>query len=253
MLEPPVRARLLAWGPFVLSAAVTALALRLSTREPVLAVALVLLLALSLLPGWLARRRMRGVLQSGDVRQVLAVWAPTFTRMPYPETMGPLVTAAAFASCGWVEQARIALERAERGPVWEAALEHRLFIETLLDAFEGDRDGALEKAARLAAMPMPAVGPFVRARIAGLREALAAFARAFAHRSDHGDFDRLERAARASPLVCWAMRYAAAVVAVDQGNPARARTLLAEAPAWPEASAFHDFHLELAPRVGLAG
>jgi hypothetical protein len=54
-----------------------------------------------------------------------------------------------------------------------------------------------------------------------------------------------------SPLVFWAMRYAAAVVAIDQGDVARVRSLLAGAPVWPEESTFRAFHDEIADRAGL--
>jgi hypothetical protein len=44
------------------------------------------------------------------------------------------------------------------------------------------------------------------------------------------------------------MRYAAAVVAIDHGRARDVRALLAEAPAWPEESAFRAFHDELLAR-----
>ena len=198
-----------------------------------------------LVPSYLARRHVRQVLRSGDVRSVLSAWSGNIAKLPHPETMGPLVTAAAFASCGWVEQARTALDRSARGPAWDAALEHRLFVETLLDAFEGDREGALTKASRLSSLPMPPAGRFMQGRVRVLRDALAAFARAFAHTSAPTDIDLLERASKKSPLIHWAMRYAAAVVAIDHGNRELARKLLETAPAWPEGSAFRLFHQEL--------
>jgi hypothetical protein len=46
------------------------------------------------------------------------------------------------------------------------------------------------------------------------------------------------------------MRYAQAIVAVDGGHGAQVSTLLAGAPAWPEASAFHAYHGELLSRGG---
>jgi len=241
----PLGAKLAAWAPFVLSAALAAMGLRMAAREPLTGALFAVLVTLMLLPGYLARRRLREVLRSGDVRSVLRAWAGNLARLPYPETMGPLITAAAFASSGWVEQARTALERSVRGPAWEAALEHRLFVETLLDAFEGDREGALAKASRLSSLPLPAAGPFMRGRVKSLRDALTAFARAFAHVSDPTDMKLLERASKLSPLVHWAMRYAAAVAAIDHGRIAHARKLLDTAPPWPEGSAFRSFHKEL--------
>jgi len=222
-----------------------ALGLRMASRDPVTGALFGVLVVLLLLPGFIARRRLREVLRSGDVRSVLRAWAGNLARLPYPETMGPLITAAAFASYGWVDQARTALERSARGPAWDAALEHRLFVETLLDAFEGDREAALSKASRLSSLPLPVAGPFMRGRVCSLRDALGAFARAFAHVSNPADMRLLERASKASPLVHWAMRYAAAVVAIDHGQVAHARKLLQAAPAWPEASAFRSFHSEL--------
>jgi hypothetical protein len=95
---------------------------------------------------------------------------------------------------------------------------------------------------------MPAGGPLARRRIAVLRRGLAALARAFAHASVDGDASTLARAAGASPLVHWAMRYAQAIVAVDHGQAGQVSALLAGAPAWPEASAFHAYHGELLSR-----
>ncbi|HEX9296138.1 MAG TPA: hypothetical protein VF881_09890 [Polyangiaceae bacterium] len=242
---PPLRAKILAWAPFVLSAALVAMAIRTAAREPLTAALFATLFVLMMLPSYLARRRVRDVLRSGDVHSVLSAWSGNIERLPYPETMGPLITAAAFASCGWVEQARTALGRSVRGPAWEAALEHRLFVETLLDAFEGDREGALTKASRLSSLPLPLAGPFMQGRVRILRDALAAFARAFAHTSTPQDMRLLERASKKSPLVHWAMRYAAAVVAVDHGKLVHAKKLLDQAPEWPKGSAFHSFHEEL--------
>ena len=86
---------------------------------------------------------------------------------------------------------------------------------------------------------------FARRRVALLRRGLAALARAFAHASRDGDARVLARAARASPLVHWAMRYAAAIVAVDRGRAGEVQALLSGAPEWPDQSAFHTYHDEL--------
>jgi hypothetical protein len=152
-----------------------------------------------------------------------------------------------------VDKARAALATAERGPAWDAALEHRLFLATLLDAFEGDREAALEHAKRLQRLPPPHVTGALRERILMLRAGTAALARAFAHRSLSGDRELLERAGEISPLVFWAMRYAAAVVAIDEGDLTHVHGLLANAPAWPEESTFRAFHEEIADRAGLDG
>jgi hypothetical protein len=52
--------------------------------------------------------------------------------------------------------------------------------------------------------------------------------------------------------VFWAMRYAAAVVAIDRGDTGKATRLVAGAPPWPEESIFRTFHLEIAERARLA-
>jgi hypothetical protein len=86
--------------------------------------------------------------------------------------------------------------------------------------------------------------------VRALREALAALARAFAHTSRRTDLEILTRASQKSPLVHWAMRYAAAVVAIDFGDLAEAQKLVAKAPEWPEGSAFSSFHAELSKVIG---
>ena len=240
----------LARAAFVLSAAAVALGLHSVTHRPLAALLFVALALAMGVSGYVARRRFRELLRSGDVHSVLTAWSDNMSKLPYRETMEPLVTAAAFASCGWVEQARTALGRSERGPAWEAAIEHRLFVETLLDAFEGDRDAALAKAARLDSLPLPFAGPVLQARVRVLRDALSAFARAFAHLGTPRDLATLERASKKSPLVHWAMLYAAAVVAVDLGHLSHAKKLLVTAPPWPEGTAFYAFHEELMDLVG---
>lgn len=241
---------------FVASAALAAAALRLAWYKPILTATMLGVLLTALVAfgvaRWLARRRLRRVLQSGDVHSVLSGWSRRLRSIPHPATMAPLMTATAFAAYGWVEKARAALAAAERGPVWEAALEHRLFLNALLLTFEGDRDGALEQADRLERLPLPQTDEVLRSRIRLLRKAVGALTRAFAHRSEPGDRQLLEHVSETSPLVFWAMRYAAAVIAVDQGDVGRARELIAGAPEWPTESTFHAFHSELADRAGMS-
>jgi hypothetical protein len=222
---------------------------QLVARNPHLLGPLFVLGALLMMPAVLGRWRTRRLLISGDVERVIGAWEGSIGTVPYRETMEPLLRATAYASYGWTEPARRALGRAVRGPAWEAALEQRLFIETLLDTFEGDRQRAIEKANALSAMPMPKGGLIARMRIVQLRKGLAAFARAFAHASRAGDAAALRKAAGASPLVHWAMRYAAAIVAVDGGKKGEAKALLAGAPEWPAQSAFREYHAELAGRA----
>jgi hypothetical protein len=166
---------------FIASAFLAAAALRFAWYEPVIAAGV--LGAVMALVGarWLGRRRLRKVLRSGDVGTLLRRWSPAFRRVPYPATMAPLMTAMAFAAYGWVEKARAAMAAAERGPAWEAAIEHRLFLGTLLSSFEGDRETALESARRLERLPAPETGGTLRQRVLTLRAAAAALARAFAH------------------------------------------------------------------------
>jgi hypothetical protein len=188
---------------------------------------------------------MRQLLLSGDVKRVLGTWQSTIERVMFPETMAPLMAATAYAAYGWVDAARTALERAVKGPAWEAAAEQRLFIEALLDTFQGDRSQGLLKAEELERMPLPPAGPFARLRVARLRRGVTALARAFAHQSDRADPKRLRSAASSTPLLHWAMRYGAAVVAIDHGEMSEARELLRGAPSWPEESAFRVFDAEL--------
>jgi hypothetical protein len=226
------------------------LAAQLIGRDPRYLAPILVIAGLLLAPTIVGRWRTRRLLISGDVERVIGTWEGLIERVPNPETMAPLLRATAYASYGWIEAARVALKRAVRGPAWEAAIEQRLFVETLLDTFEGDRDGAMHKAAALAALPMPATGGFAHRRIRLLRRGLAALARAFAHASRPGDAQVLAKAAGGSPLVHWAMRYAAAIVAVDLGRGGDVPALLSGAPEWPKESAFHTYHHELLEHSG---
>ncbi|HVJ20400.1 MAG TPA: hypothetical protein VM686_33525 [Polyangiaceae bacterium] len=251
-VRSPLSARLWAWLPFVASAALVALAIDLALRSPLLGGLLGTLALLVFLPQLVSRRRVRRILVSGDINAVLEVWNRSLDQLPHRETLGPLLLATALAAHGLTDRARRVLERAQRGDAWEAAIEHRLFVEALLDAFEGQRVEALHKAESLEKLPLPAAGPFLRERMVLLRSALAAFTRAFARNARPGDVELLERAAKTSPLVHWAMRYAAAVAMVDGGRRGDARRMLDSAPPWPEESAFHFFHRELEAELKLA-
>jgi hypothetical protein len=244
--DPPNRKlRPLALLPLLISGLCAVLAAQMAWHDPRYLLPFFLIAAVMMLPALLARHRMRRLLMSGDVKRVLGTWQGSIERVMFPETMAPLMMATAYASYGWVEAARNALERAVRGPAWEAALEQRLFVETLLDTFEGERKSAIEKAQALEKMPMPTAGFFARKRIVLLRHGLAALTRAFAHEAAPDDRRLLQRAAEASPLVHWAMRYAAAIVAVDHGQTREVPGLLAGAPEWPRESAFRTYHDEL--------
>jgi hypothetical protein len=247
---PDPRRRPLSFLPILTSAICGLLIARMAIHDLRYLIPVGVIVALVLVPPLLARRRMRELLLSGDVERVLGTWNEGATRVRNSETMGPLMQATAYAAYGWLEAGRRALDRAARGPVWDAALEQRLFVETFLDTFEGERHRALAKAEALVAMPVSVSGIFARRRVRMLRRAIRAFARAFAHSADAEDLELLESASRTSPLVHWAMRYAAAIVAVDRGEPTRALNLLEGAPTWPEASAFRGFHHELVTHSG---
>ena len=201
-------------------------------------------------PALLSRRRMRRLLISGDVPRILGTWQGSLSRVTYPETMAPLMTATAYAAYGFIDAARTSLSRAARGPAWEAAVEQRLFVEALLDVYEGERTAAIDKAAELEKLPLPPAGYWMRRKIALLRRGIAAMARAFAHESRAEDEQVLNRVGRSSPLVHWAMRYARAVFLVDKGRKNEALELLASAPPWPAESVFRAFHDELLGHIG---
>jgi hypothetical protein len=229
----------------VASAALVALAVHVAIREPWVGVVIGAIALVVVLPQIRARRRMKRLLISGDVEAVLAAWETALERAPHKDTLLPLVRATALAANGMTERARDALARAVGGPAWDAAIEQRLFVETMLDAFEGERDLALGKADRLASLPLPSAGPFLRHRVALARAAIGALARAFAHNARLEDLRVLLAASRKNPLIYWPLRYAAAVVCIDHGQKAEARRLIAGAPSWPDGSAFREFQAEL--------
>jgi len=240
------------WKPrllFVLSAAAAALVLRLAWAEPLAGVAVLAVIATVVVSRWVARLRARRLLRSGDIESILQRWSESFGRAPHPETMQPLMKATAFAAYGWVDRARDLLRMAERGPAWDAALEHRLFLDALLLTFEGDPEAALDRARALQRLPLPMAAPLLVDRVRILRAAVAALARAFSHQSEDGDRRLLLQASDSSPLVHWAMRYGAAVLSVDAGELGRARALLVDAPSWPGESCFAAFHREITEEV----
>lgn len=249
-LKPTLGSRAWALCRFVLSAAAAAYALHLALREPWIGVVLLFALVAFGLPQLRARQRLRELLSSGNLGAILDVWNDAIDTLPHHRTTGPLIRATALAAHGLTERARGVLDRAERGLAWENALEHRLFLETLIDAFEGRRLQALEKARALRALPMPA-SPWAKSRASVLRSAAGALARAFAHCPEKGDAERLLAAAKHHPLVYWAMRYALAVVHIDQGRRDEALDLVAAAPPWPEGSAFNAFQAEIVEHTAL--
>ncbi len=237
--------------PFAMAGLGVAMASQMVARDARYWLPVLTLMAFLVVPGVVGRLRMRRLLISGDVKRLLESAQMALGAEPQG-TMVSLARATAYAAYGWTDAARRALHRASPGPVWEAAIEQRMFVEALLAAFEGDRQGAMIKAAELEALPVSAAGPFARRRIHVLRRGLAALTRAFGHVSRGGDPRLLAKAAKTSPLVHWAMRYAAAIVAVDRGRLRDVAGLLSGAPAWPEESAFREYHDELLVRAGLA-
>jgi len=235
--------RALSFASAVLFALIAA---RLVAEDRRYALVVLGVIALFGIPALLSKRRMRRLLLSGDVGRILGTWKGSLARVGHPETMAPLMTATAYAAYGFIDAARTSMSRAARGPAWEAAVEQRLFVEVLLDVYEGERARALTNAAELEGLPLPETSFWMRRKIALLRRGVAALARAFAHESRAEDDRLLSRVARSSPLVHWAMRYARAVVLVDRGKRDEALALIAAAPSWPEESAFHAFHEELA-------
>jgi hypothetical protein len=246
--KPSAGLRIMAWGPFVGSAALAAIAIHAAYEHPAFTLPLIALAAVFWIPGYISRRRLKKLLLSGKVDQMLDVYGTALDRVRHRDTMVPIITATALAANGLVVRARNALERAHRGPAWEAALEHRLFVETLVDAFEGERPAALAKAEQLSGLPLPPLGPMVLGRVTTLRRATSALARAFARETRSGDARFLERAAADNPLVHWALSYAAAIAWIDEGDASRAWSLIVDAPEWPADSAFAAFHNELAER-----
>jgi hypothetical protein len=209
--QPP-RFRPLNVLPLVVSVVCAGLIAQMAWKDPRYLLPCAAILAVSILPRYLAKWRTRKLLLSGDVERVLGSWKGTVDRVAYPETMQPLMAATAYASYGWIEAARRALTRAVKGPAWEAAVEQRLFVEALLDTFEGENVAAAEKAAALEALPIPPVGWFGRKRVTLLRRALTALVRAFSHAS------RLRRAASQSGGVVAARALGAVLRGGDRGR-----------------------------------
>jgi hypothetical protein len=239
--------RILSFASVAILALVSA---RLVSHDARYAIVLVFVAIAFAVPTWLARRRMRRIMIEGDVGRVLSAFERSLDAAPHPETTAPLMNATAYAAYGFIDEARRAMGRAARGPAWEAALEQRLFVEALLDVYEGERQRAIAKAEALQQLPLPTASFWMRRKVSVLRRGVLALARAFAHSSRPDDVSVLEHAAQSSPLVYWAMRYARAIVLVDRGRREDARAAIADAPDWPQASAFRTFHDELLAQMG---
>jgi hypothetical protein len=227
----------------------TAIVVRLVMRDVRYLLPLILLALLWAVPLYFVHRRQRAALMHGSVPDVLEAWTPMLERTPYPETMQPILMATAYAANGWTEAAREAMSRAHRGPAFDAAREQRLVVDTLCDAFDGDRNRAVRFAEELVRLELPTAGVFLRRRIALLRQGLLAMARAFDRRTGPDDRTTLLSARKGSPLLHWAFTYAAAVAAIDADDPSFARALLEGAPSWSPSSVFAEFHREIETEI----
>lgn len=249
--KPPSMFRLLVgtYLPFVLSALWAAVVIRLIARDPRYAIPIAIVALIWIVPLAISRMRQRRLLLRGNVPEVLEAWAPMLATTPYPETLQPLLIATAYAANGWVDQAREAARRAHKGEAWMAAEEQRRIVETLLESFDGDRERAVRLANELSHVPLPPASVFLRRRISALRAGLGALSRAFARTPNPGDRRILMAAAKSSPLFHWAFSYAAAVVAIDEGDAKGARRAIRGAPNWPSTSVFHGFHQEIEQQI----
>jgi hypothetical protein len=223
--------------------------IRLIARDLRYAIPIGIVALFWIVPLAISRLRQKRMLLRGNVPEVLEAWAPVLATTPFPETIQPLLIGTAYAANGWVNQAREAVRRAHKGEAWSAADEQRRIVETLLETFDGDRERAMRIANELPDLPLPPVGVFLRRRIAALRLGMGALARAFARSPNSGDRRLLMAAAKSSPLFHWAFSYAAAIVAVDEGDAKGARKLLNGAPNWPQTSAFNGFHAEIEQQI----
>ncbi len=203
------------------------------------------LVLVSYFRAWRLRERLQRSMQEARVDDVLeSLRAQT---QGQDEGVYQLLSATALAAFGYVEKARRGLAQLERSAVVRTALEQRLIAEVLLDVFEGARDDALRKVSLLESLPLPR--GMIDKKVALLRRGIASFVRAFSHLALPGDDARLRGAAKEIPLIAWAMRYARAIVAIDSGRASDVAGLLADAPAWPQGSAYHDYHAELLSRA----
>lgn len=219
----------------------------------VLLVLAVLLVALGLwFPRALARRRLAAIIDAGDVKALLRVWHRSAGRMADPGTALPLLVATAYASFGWVDEARRARSYIAPGAELGPSREQLEFVDVLLEVYEGDRHEAVRRAEALVARAVPeGGGAFVR-RVRALRRGLLAIARAFAHEAGSEDAAALVAMRAPVPILTWPLRYAEAIVAIDAGDRVRAAALLSLAPRWPDNSVFHTFHRELSAIVRAA-
>lgn len=232
---------------FVTSAAAVAALLDVGWREP--ALMWLALAALLVFPvrRYVARRNLDALLQSGDVTRLLNAWDSASRPAPYSNRPAErLIRATALASYGWTKRARQLLDLAHGAPT--EGLEHRVFLEVLLTALEGDHTRSMQMALALSSLPL-STNPSANTRATLHRSAALALARAFAGCGTKADDEILDRAGRQNPVLFWPTRYARAQLGLQHGNPTPAKRLVRRAPSWPEQSVFRQLTRELSDAV----
>ncbi len=224
---------------FVASAALVARVVYLGMEQPLWLLAGLALLLLLPVRRLVARRKLNQMLESGDVTKLLASWESLPNPSPRGLAAERLLRATALASYGWTVRARQLLEIQHEPHTLNTGLEHRVFLEVLLSALEGNHDRSLAMAMALNSLPLPE-DRNVKQRAKTHREGALAMARAFAHCGRPGDRELLRRSSRQNPLLIWPMRYAEAQLSLQHGDNKQAQRLLRLAPPWPPQSAFRD-------------
>jgi hypothetical protein len=230
-------------GLFVGSAALVAATLDHAQEAPWLVWVLAGALGLVGVQKYVARRNLNELLQSGDVTRLLSAWDATArlgSNVDRPAER--LIRATALASYGWTKRARQLLDLAHSNP--GEGLEHRVFLEVLLTALEGNHTRSMQMALALSSLPLSA-NPTTNQRAELHRAAALALARAFAGCGTKADDQVLDRAGRQNPVLFWPTRYARAHLGLQHGNPTPAKRLVRGAPSWPEQSVFRQLTRDL--------
>jgi hypothetical protein len=243
----PLSPRAIRWirsGIFVTSAAAVAGALHQGRHDPITLCLLAAVFMILPLRKYLAYRNLESLLKSGDVTRLLNAWDSASRLEPYNNGHAErLIRATALASYGWTKRARQLLDLAQGNP--GEGLEHRVFLEVLLTALEGNHTRSMQMALALSSLPLSANrGASQRAELH--RSAALALARAFAGCGTKADDQVLDRAGRQNPVLFWPTRYARAHLGLQHGNPAQAKRLVRRAPRWPEQSVFRQLTRDLA-------
>jgi hypothetical protein len=228
---------------FVSSAAVVAVALDYGRHDARVLFGLAALLLIVPARRYWARRSLTALLRSGDVTRLLNAWdAAARVGTPAGRPAERLIRATALASYGWTKRARQLLDLAH-GTAGEG-LEHRVFLEVLLTALEGNHARSMQMAVALSSLPLGA-NPRASQRAELHRNAALALARAFAGCGTKADDEVLDRAGRDNPVLFWPTRYARAHLGLQHGNRRPAKRLVRVAPSWPEQSVFRQLTRDL--------